>query len=409
MIRKLRIKFIALSMLSLFLVLFLIMGTVNLLNYRDILTTADETLALLSENNGRFPMSNNMPRPNNSPRPHNMSPELPYESRYFSVLLKENGQIASVDTGKIAAIDSRTAIDYAQEIYQSGRTKGFLSTYRYLCVAEENGTRIIFLDCGRALSTFYSFLWASCAISLFGLLAVFLLMLLFSGRIIKPVSVSYEKQKQFITDAGHELKTPISIISADAEVLGLELGENEWLQDIRRQTERLSALTGELICLSRMEEQAPLQMLAFPFSDMVEETAHSFFAPAKQQNKTLTLSVEPMLSLCGDEKALTQLVTILLDNALKYSDYGGQITLCLSHNGRSVRLTVENSSDPIDAAQLPQLFDRFYRADRSRSSQTGGYGIGLSIARAIVQAHKGKITASSRDGHSVLITVTLPR
>ena len=234
-------------------------------------------------------------------------------------------------------------------------------------------------------------------------------MLLFSGRIIKPVSISYEKQKQFITDAGHELKTPISIIDADAEVLGMEVGENEWLQDIRRQTERLATLTGDLISLSRLEEQAPLQMITFPFSDMVEETAHSFLARAKQQNKSLTLSVEPMLSLCGDEKALTQLVTILLDNALKYSDDGGHIDLSLSHSGKSVRLTVENSSETVDTAQLPQLFDRFYRGDRSRSSQTGGYGLGLSIAKAIVQAHKGKIAASSRDGHSVLITVTLPR
>ena len=150
-------------------------------------------------------------------------------------------------------------------------------------------------------------------------------------------------------------------------------------------------------------------MLTFPFSDMVEETAHSFLAPAKQQNKSLTLSVEPMLSLCGDEKALSQLVTISLDNALKYSDDGGHITISLSHSGKPVRLTVENTSAPIDAGQLPQLFDRFYRGDRSRSSQTGGYGIGLSVAKAIVQAHKGKITAASRDGSSVLITVTLPR
>ena len=179
------------------------------------------------------------------------------------------------------------------------------------------------------------------------------------------------------------------------------------MQDIRRQTERLATLTGDLISLSRLEEQAPLQMLTFPFSDMVEETAHSFLARAKQQNKSLTLSVEPMLSLCGDEKALTQLVTILLDNALKYSDDGGHIDLSLSHSGKSVRLTVENSSETVNTAQLPQLFDRFCRGDRSRSSQNGGYGLGLSIAKAIVQAHKGKIAASSRDGHSVLITVTL--
>ena len=186
----------------------------------------------------------------------------------------------------------------------------------------------------------------------------------------------------------------------------MELGENEWLQDIHRQTERLATLTGDLIPLSRLEEQAPLQMLTFPFSDMVEETAHSFLARAKQQKKSLTLSVEPMLSLCGDEKALTQLVTILLDNALKYSDDGGHIDLSLSHSGKTVRLAVENSSETVDTAQLPQLFDRFYRGDRSRSSQAGGYGLGLSIAKAIVQAHKGKITVS-KNKDRIYFTVIL--
>lgn len=408
MIRKLRIKLVAVSMLSLFLVLFLIMGTVNLVNYRDILREADETLALLAENQGRFPKPEDDFHRGDGRFPRDQSPELPYESRFFSVLLEPPEKVVTVDTGRIAAIDSDMAIAFVREVTQSGKTSGFHGAYRFLCVQEGELQRVIFLDCTRGLSTFRTFLLGSCAISACGLLAVFLLMLLLSRRIVKPFSENYEKQKQFITDAGHELKTPISIIDADTEVLAMELGENEWLQDIHKQSSRLASLTSELIYLSRMEEAHCLQMLDFPFSDLVEETAQSFLAPAKTQNKTLGIQVEPMISLCGDEKALAQLVTLLLDNALKYAPENGWVKLNLSKTGKSVRLTVENAAQDVQEDQLPHFFDRFYRGDKARSSQTGGYGIGLSIAKAIVQAHKGKITASTRDGASILITVTLP-
>lgn len=408
MIRKLRIKLVAVSMLSLFLVLFLIVGAVNLVNYLDILREADETLALLAENQGRFPKPEDDSHRGDGHLPRGQSPELPYESRFFSVLLDPPEKVVTVDTGRIAAIDSDTAIAFAREISRSGKTSGFHGAYRFRCVTEGELQRVIFLDCTRGLSTCRTFLLGSCTISACGLLAVFLLMLLLSRRIVKPFSENYEKQKQFITDAGHELKTPISIIDADTEVLVMELGENEWLQDIRKQSSRLASLTGELIYLSRMEEAHCLQMLDFPFSDLVEETAQSFLAPAKMQNKTLDIQVEPMISLCGDEKALAQLITLLLDNALKYAPESGWIRLNLSKTGKSVRLTVENAAQDVQEDQLPHFFDRFYRGDKARSSQTGGYGIGLSIAKAIVQAHKGKISASTRDGSSVLITVTLP-
>lgn len=408
MIRKLRIKLVAVSMLSLFLVLFLIMGTVNLVNYLDILREADETLALLAENQGRFPKPEDDFHRGDGRFPRDQSPELPYESRFFSVLLEPPEKVVTVDTGRIAAIDSDMAIAFAREVSRSGKTSGFHGAYRFFCVQEGELQRVIFLDCTRGLSTFRTFLLGSCAISACGLLAVFLLMLLLSRRIVKPFSENYEKQKQFITDAGHELKTPISIIDADTEVLAMELGENEWLQDIHKQSSRLASLTSELIYLSRMEEAHCLQMLDFPFSDLVEETAQSFLAPAKTQSKTLDIQVEPMISLCGDVKALAQLVTLLLDNALKYAPESGWVKLNLSKTGKSVRLTVENTAQDVQEDQLPHFFDRFYRGDKARSSQTGGYGIGLSIAKAIVQAHKGKITASTRDGASILITVTLP-
>ena len=220
---------------------------------------------------------------------------------------------------------------------------------------------------------------------------------------------SYEKQKRFITDAGHELKTPLTIIDADAEILEMDLGENEWVRDIQGQVKRLTGLTRDLIYLSRMdEEQSRPQLVEFPLSDLVRETAQPFQTLAKTQGKSLDLRVQPDLSLQGDEKALGHLVTILLDNALKYSPAGSGISLSLERQGKYARLTVANPTDSPLPGDLNQLFERFYRADPSRNSQTGGHGLGLSIAQAIVSAHKGKLTAASPDGASLVMTALLP-
>ena len=202
----------------------------------------------------------------------------------------------------------------------------------------------------------------------------------------------------------------MTIISADAELAEMECGENQWLADIRRQTERLTGLTNDLIYLSRMEEeQPPLQVIEFPLSDVAEEMALPFLAPAKSQEKELAMHIQPMLSFTGDEKAIRQLISILLDNALKYSPAGGQLELRLEKQGRNILLTVTNTTiQPVEKDKLSHLFDRFYRSDQSRNSQNGGYGLGLSIARSIVLAHKGKIRAESPDGATLSVVVSFP-
>lgn len=422
MIRKLRIKFIAASMLSLTFVLLVILGGVNIMSYRKVVGDAEQILAVLGANGGDFPklpmlegrrdepLLEETP-PENVGYPHigDMSPETPYESRFFSVLIDEQGHIMQTDTGQIAAVDSQTAAEYALEVWSSGRTGGFFENYRYTRCTEEDGERIIFLDCTQSLSGFYSTLLYSAGLALAGLTAVFVLLALLSRRIIRPLTESYEKQKQFITNAGHELKTPLTIISADTELIEIECGESQWLDDIRNQVQRLSGLTNDLIYLSRMEEEQPrLQFIEFPVSDVVEEMAQSFAAPAKSQGKIFRTDIRPMLSCTGDEKSVRQLVSILLDNALKYSPEGGEVTISLEKQGRSLVLTVFNTTaKPIEKENLEHLFDRFYRIDQSRSTQTGGYGLGLSMAKSIVQSHKGRIRADSHDGHSLTITAIL--
>ena len=421
-IKTLRRKFIAATMLSLAAVLLVILGGVNLMSYQKVISDADAILELLCANSGTFPEFPTGKRPAqaaaqppiSADKPgfgdRGLSPETPYESRYFSVVLDETGQVVYTDTVQIAAIDDDTAASYAQAVWQSGRTSGFWEDYRYACRSEANGWRIIFLDCGRTLSGFRTTLLASVMLALVGLGAVLVLLLILSGRIIRPVAESYEKQKRFITDAGHELKTPLTIISADTDLAEMECGENEWLEDIRRQAQRLTGLTEDLICLSRMEEAQPrLQFLEFPISDVVEEMAQSFLAPARSQDKKLEIEVKPMISCNGDEKAVRQLVSILMDNALKYAPPGGHLTLRLERQGRTVVLTVSNTTIyPVDKESLEHLFDRFYRADQSRNTQTGGYGLGLSIAKSIVSAHRGKIRAESPVPDLLTIVVSLP-
>lgn len=412
MIRKLRIKLIAASMISLFIVLTVIMGAVAIWNYQDLIQDADSILSVLVENDGKFPAMPDPPgdsnQKNQKQREELFSPELPYESRYFSVALNSDGSIIYVNTGKIAAVDTSTVIEYAETIWENGSSQGFVDDYRYIVYTSDSETQMIFLDCGRSLHTFHTFVLTGIVVSTVGLAAVLLLLIFLSRHIVKPFSENYEKQKRFITDAGHELKTPLTIIDADAEILEMDFGENEWLQDIQNQTKRLADLTNNLIFLSRMEEnQTQFRMLDFSLSDMVEETAGSFQAVAKMQNKTLDCSAQQMISYKGDEKALRQLLAILLDNAVKYTEQNGIIRVKLEKQKNTIRLSVYNTTASISREHLEHLFDRFYRTDQSRNSKTGGYGLGLSIAAAIVRAHKGKITASTEDEKSLVITVVL--
>lgn len=414
MIKKLRKKLIFVSMLSLFIVLFVLILSIGILNYRKLVADADHVLSILAENNGRFPereMQKEPPKPEKNFPEKNLlfSPELPYETRYFSAVVNEEGEVLSAETGKIATVDEETITEYVQEIWEKGKQKGFIENYRFLWDRSNGEMRIIFLDCGRSLNTFRMFLFIAAFVSFFGFLAVFLLMIFLSAYIVKPFLENYEKQKRFITDAGHELKTPLTIIDADAAVLEMDLGENEWLSDIQNQTKRLTDLTNNLILLARMEEEnMKLPMVEFPLSDIAEEVIGDFQTMAKAQNKILHGKIQPMISMSGDEKAIRQLMGILLENAVKYSDEKGEILLTVEMQRNHIFLSVFNTTEFISKKEIAHLFERFYRTDKSRNSQTGGHGIGLSIAAATVRAHKGKISAITEDEKSLKITAVFP-
>lgn len=500
MLKKLRRKFIAIAMLSVSIVLIAIVGTINIANYMSTNEALDARLKLIAGNGGTFPdlleqknmgvegnktdsinngtstrkeppsgrtdvqppedmnqadLKDNNLKDNglkeNDLKRHGISPESQFDTRYFTVTINSNGEVENIDTSKIASVSSENAAEYAKKLWKSGKKgdgkSGFSESFKYMTVCEGGSTMYIFLSCQRELSTIRTYVLASVGISVFGLGVVFVMIYFFSGKILKPVSESYEKQKRFITDASHEIKTPLTIIDANTEVIEMMEGENEWTSSTRKQVARLTSLTEKLVFLSRMDEEATkLEMLEFSLSDAILDTAEPFKTVARTKGKKLTIDVTDGILYTGDEKTIRQLVSILLDNAMKYSGCSNvsfekgninkknlnktnlnkttqtqndcvttinpapEIEISLKPSGRNRIITVWNTVDEtanIKKGRQDMLFERFYRTDTSHNSKTGGFGIGLSAAYAIVKAHKGKITAESKEGRSIKFTIVL--
>lgn len=419
MIRDLRKKFILVAMLSTMLVLTAIMGVVNFSNYREMLDRADEMTALLEQNDGKFPEEPSRHEQDDTETPpakpendekdkSRFSVETPFETRYFTVTVDENGEVTDCDLDRIAAVDEETAEEYTQTAQQKNKTTGFQGIYRYRVTETEDGAKYVFLDCRREISNFRTVLVTTISVSLLGLAAVFVLVVIFSRMVFRPVEESIQKQKRFITDASHELKTPLTIIDANTEVMEMESGESQWTKSTRKQIQRLSGLVQQLVTLSRLDEEKGLEeKCEFNLSEAVSECVLPYESLAQTREKNLTLNIEEDITYTGDERSIRQLAGILMDNAVKYSSENGNITLTLKKKGKKIFLEVYNDAGDLPQGKLDVLFERFYRLDSSRNSGTGGSGIGLSVAKAIVQAHKGKITAENKNGRGLTITVIL--
>lgn len=415
MIKNLRKKFIIVAMSSTFLVLVVIMGIMNISNYVRMIEKADNMIKILDDNDGKFPavMPENNTKPLEDKRDGDIthfddfSPETPFEIRYFTVTLNNDGKVTDSDTGKIAAITSEQAQKYAKEVYKS-KEKGFKNIYRYNVIKNQNNIDVIFVDCRKEILDCRNVLWISIRVSALGLIAVFVLVLIFSKMVFRPVAKTYEKQKRFITDASHELKTPLTIIDANTEVMEMERGENQWSKSTKKQVERLSYLVEQLVVLNRLDEgNYTGEKTEFSISDAVFDSINPFEIIAEKEEKRLIMHIAENLNYKGDECMIRQLSSILLDNALKYSKDKGIIEVALYQKGRKIIFEVYNETGQVEQGNNNILFERFYRTDRSRNSKTGGTGIGLSIAKGIVEAQKGKINAFSKDGKSLNVVVEL--
>ena len=413
MIRSLRKKFILVGMLSVLLAELLMIGAIDVINYRSTIKDIKSQMSILVENGGNIPNNNPIDR---SPRDRDsrINEETPFMLRFFTVTIDANGEVTDCDIDRIAMVDEQRASSIGKQVYAQGRSAGFYEDYYYEKTDNQNtadatDTKLIFLDCRRDISAFTSFRNISIIVGLIGAVLVFIILTLASRRVLAPVEESYKKQKRFITDASHEIKTPLAIISADAEVLELYNEDSEWVESIKNQVRRLTELTEKLVFLSRMDEgDSQMAMSDVDLSELVKETAEAYAPMAASSGKRYDIHIEDGLHTHGNKENLTQMVNLLIDNAYKYSNENGEIRFSLNTKGKKKRLAIYNTVDNIEKGDLSMLFERFYRSDESRSSETGGHGIGLSVVAAIAEAHGGRATAESTDGRSVTFSVILP-
>ena len=417
MIIKLKRKFIILATISMLVLMSALCGIMNAINYSVVVKESDSTINLLIHPDD--PAHENSPPPENSrdgikaPAHGGMSPEIPYESRYFTVTVSESGEIVKTDLSKILSVDDSSVSDYTEKALSSSRSRGFIKQFRFAKRTSGNETKIIFLDCGRKLDAFKAFLWVSVSVGFGGCVIMFAVFVLISGKIVKPIAESYEKQKRFVSDAGHEMKTPLTIINANLDLLesdGQSGDQAEELEDIRSQTKRMTELTNNLVYLSKMEESEHKPAMAeMPFSDVVSETINAFTPLIKGKNLDFSANITPDITLYGSPDAIRRLTSVLLENAVKYSPANRKLTVNLTANKKSAVLSVFNETEnEIKKEDLPHVFDRFYRTDASRNSATGGHGIGLSIAKAITEIHGGGIKAETISGKDFRVTAILP-
>jgi len=424
MINKLRKKFVITAILSLLLILVIMIGIINAINMHQVVSDADNLLSTLASNDGYFPTRPIEKTPSSKKKSENIpvffdwdaiksnhSAETPFQSRYFWVRIDASANITQINTIHIASVSYDTAEEYAKYLYFSSAKKvGFYHSYRYLIANVKEGSRLIlFLDLSTAILNAKHLLIQSLIIGVLALIAMFILVFLFSGQAVAPAVESLEKQKRFITDAGHELKTPLAVISANIDVLELEQGQNEWTSSIRNQIKRMNSLVKNMLTLSRMDEERMHVVFSdFDLSETLKDAAASFEPIAESQEKKYKIDIPEGIHLLGNKNSINQLACLLIDNAFKYSSLNGSIHVLLSVD-KHIVFEVSNTCDTIPYGNLDKLFDRFYRVDYSRSRETGGYGIGLSVARAIVTSHGGTIEAL-RDGDKIIrFVVTLPK
>ena len=324
------------------------------------------------------------------------------------IICTSQQEVSSVDIEHIAALDRQTVVESVSEILATGADQGYVEHYRFGIFHHEEGTTIIGLDCFLQVQSAYNMLRMTILASAACALIVFILLLIFSEKAIRPFVENLERQRQFVTDASHELKTPLAILSADIGLLESSPGERKWLSSAQAQISRLDNLIKNLVELARTEETVQdASRTVFSLSDIALACGDSFQPLAEAAGKSLRTAIAPNLHMRGIQDNLFRLFSILLDNAVKYCDPGGEIDFTITRRGRLASIIVSNPCAGLDPSQLPRYFDRFYRADSSRTRATGGYGIGLSTARAIVTRHHGHI-ANRYAGGIITFSVTLP-
>ena len=407
MIEKLRKRFIRIAALSVTAVLLLLCAAVAAGSWFTTDAGLTKMLEVIRDNQGELPPMPPGGKPGDRPDGQ-FTPETPYSTRYFVLRYTDGGELVQADLGKIAAVTEDDVGAYLEIAAAHGEGFGYADGYKFCVVRHDEGRWMaVFLDCHQQLRS----VGVTAALS-FGATAVCtalvcLLIVLFSRRAVAPVAASYERQKRFVTDASHELKTPVTVIATSLRVLELEVGKQKWIDKAMAQTEKLTGLVNSLVTMSRLdEERPPLHPAEFDAGAAAQETAESFREYAQERGHALETQIEPDVRFVGDEYAVRQLCSILLDNAVKYAAPGSDIRFSLGRWKRGIVIRTSNGCEGGVPDNPDRLFDRFYRADEARGG-AGGFGLGLSMARGVAEAHRGTIRARDAGGGRIEFTAEL--
>ena len=325
---------------------------------------------------------------------------------FYSVAFDGDGNVLRIDNRDGSYMSDDELVTMAVEAASSGASEGKSSLLMWRVEQKEGYTLVAFLDISNSRVVMNSLQKVVIYTAAGSLIVLPFAAYWAAGAIVRPLEENDRRQKQFISDAGHELKTPIAVISTNAELLSRQTGNSEWLDNIRYENDRMGKLVREMLDLSRAESTGPV-MEQLDLSRLVEGEALPFESVAFENGRELVCDIEKDISIKGDRLRLCQAVSILLDNAVQHSLPGAKIELTLKKEHHSAVLRVSNPSEEISPEELENLFERFYRADGSRSGDGKNYGLGLAIAKAIAQAHQGSIEASYAGGE-VVFTFTVP-
>lgn len=415
MIYHLRAKFIRICMLSFLTVFIVFFVSIYLFSHIRTNRQVDSLVDIIVENNGHFPefSQEDMDKMlSDSKDTGILTRESPFSTRFFTVWTDEENTITRTDISFVTSISDENARQLTAAAISCADTRGWVKNYRYKKCPLDTGTMLVFVDGSVPRSMAHNFIITCIVVFAGGTLVVLLLVILFSKYAVKPIAESYEKQKRFITDASHELKTPLTLILTNTEIAQAEAGPNEWLDDIKTEGERMSQLIQKMISLARMDEaDSHIEKETFNLSEILLDMLSPYQHAAEQKEIKLISCISPAVTCYGNEESIRQLFSILMDNAIKYCDRGGDIRVSLiSHFsfGRKSHplLLVDNTYLAVKDLRLNLLFDRFYRSDKARTTGEG-FGIGLSCAKAIVEKHNGTITAHNLDNTGIRFKIKL--
>ncbi|MDR1061924.1 MAG: HAMP domain-containing histidine kinase, partial [Clostridiales bacterium] len=440
MLRRLKIKIVAVALGTFFLVFAAVLLVLNLSAYQSSVSRAEDFMASVAENDGfAFPprgasgarwdgggrvgigsggqgggaqgdysgpgaggLSAGNPGaggPSSGGRGAPGGPEAARAGRFFYAKLDEAGAAFELNLDMMFDFTPDDAQSLIEGAVASKKARGGIGNFLFMAAGKPYGQMLVFaersIEMGLLDHLTRTSIWAAgivCAV--LSCLAAFL-----AKWIVAPVKAAFDKQRRFISDASHELKTPLTIIGANVDVLQNEIGDNRRLAHIKAQSERMNGLVRDLLALAKADEgQGGAAVCEFDLSSAVLNTALEFESRAFEEGKRYSCDIGEGLAYAGDEGQIKQLVGIFIDNAIRYSGANGQISVTLRQEGGRPCVSVFNTGVGVSVGERDKVFERFYRSDESRSRETGGYGVGLSIAKSIADAHKAKIAVSGEHG-----------